>query len=62
MMDKIVLSGRFASRAIGGSAAYGGAHCAFQSATARYGETRVDLEKAEDEWLSLEILREGLEG
>ncbi len=35
---------------------------AFQSATNRYGEIRAELEKAEDEWLALEILREGIEG
>ncbi len=35
---------------------------AFQTATNRYGELRAELEKAEDEWLALEILREGIEG
>jgi ABC transport system ATP-binding/permease protein len=34
---------------------------AFQSATVQYGRVREDLEKAEDEWLALEILREGIE-
>jgi ABC transport system ATP-binding/permease protein len=34
---------------------------AFEAATVRYGRVREDLEKAEDEWLSLEILREGIE-
>jgi ABC transport system ATP-binding/permease protein len=34
---------------------------AFQTATHQYGRVREDLEKAEDEWLALEILREGLE-
>ncbi len=34
---------------------------AFQMATHRYGRVREDLEKAEDEWLALEILREGIE-
>ncbi len=33
----------------------------FEAATIRYGRVRADLEKAEDEWLSLEILREGIE-
>jgi ATP-binding cassette subfamily F protein uup len=33
----------------------------FPIATTRYGCLREDLEKAEDEWLALEILREGLE-
>ena len=35
---------------------------AFQTATNRYGELRAEIEKAEDEWLALEILREGIEG
>jgi ATP-binding cassette subfamily F protein uup len=35
---------------------------AFHTATGQYGEIREALEKAEDEWLALEILREGLEG
>ncbi len=35
---------------------------AFQAATNRYGELRAELERAEDEWLALEILREGIEG
>ena len=35
---------------------------AFLAATERYGEVRESLEKAEDEWLALEILREDLEG
>ncbi len=35
---------------------------AFQTATNRYGGLRAELEKAEDEWLALEILREGIEG
>jgi ATP-binding cassette subfamily F protein uup len=35
---------------------------AFQTATSRYGALRAELERAEDEWLALEILREGLEG
>ncbi len=35
---------------------------AFQAATERYGELRAELEKTEDEWLALEILREGIEG
>ena len=35
---------------------------AFEAATNRYGEIRAELEKAEDEWLALEILREGIEG
>jgi ATP-binding cassette subfamily F protein uup len=34
---------------------------AFLAATDRYGEVRGSLEKAEDEWLALEILREELE-
>ncbi len=34
---------------------------AFQTATNRYGELRAELEKVEDEWLQLEILREGIE-
>ena len=34
---------------------------AFQAATVEYGRVREELEKAEDEWLVLEILREGLE-
>jgi ATP-binding cassette subfamily F protein uup len=34
---------------------------AFQAAMARYGEVREALEKAEDEWLALEFLREALE-
>jgi ATP-binding cassette subfamily F protein uup len=34
---------------------------AFQAATNRYGRVREELENAEDEWLALEILREGLE-
>ena len=34
---------------------------AFLTATERYGEVRESLEKAEDEWLALEILREDLE-
>ncbi len=34
---------------------------AFEAATVRYGRAREELEKAEDEWLSLEILREGIE-
>jgi ABC transport system ATP-binding/permease protein len=34
---------------------------AFQAAMARYGEVRESLEKAEDEWLTLEYLREELE-
>jgi ATP-binding cassette subfamily F protein uup len=34
---------------------------AFQAATERYGDVRDALEKAEDEWLALEILREELE-
>ena len=34
---------------------------AFQAATNRYGAAREELEKAEDEWLALEILREGIE-
>ncbi len=34
---------------------------AFQAATVGYGRVREDLEKAEDEWLALEILREGME-
>ena len=33
----------------------------FEDATGRYGRIREELEKAEDEWLALEILREGLE-
>jgi ATP-binding cassette subfamily F protein uup len=35
---------------------------AFQTATERYGELRAEIEKTEDEWLALEILREGIEG
>ena len=35
---------------------------AFQAATSRYGAAREALAMAEDEWLALEILREGLEG
>ena len=34
---------------------------AFEAATMRYGRVREELEKAEDEWLALEILREGME-
>jgi ABC transport system ATP-binding/permease protein len=34
---------------------------AFETATIRYGRAREELEKAEDEWLALEILREGME-
>jgi ABC transport system ATP-binding/permease protein len=34
---------------------------AFETATIRYGRAREELEKAEDEWLALEILREGVE-
>ena len=34
---------------------------AFLATTERYGEVRESLEKAEDEWLALEILREDLE-
>ena len=34
---------------------------AFPAATIQYGRLREELEKAEDEWLALEILREGLE-
>src|SRR5208337_4211098 len=34
---------------------------AFQAATVQYGRVREELEKAEDEWLALEILREGME-
>ena len=34
---------------------------AFDRATRVYAETRAALERAEDEWLELEILREGLE-
>jgi ATP-binding cassette subfamily F protein uup len=34
---------------------------AFPEATKQYGRLREELEKAEDEWLALEILREGLE-
>jgi ATP-binding cassette subfamily F protein uup len=34
---------------------------AFQAAMARYGEIREALQKAEDEWLALEFLREELE-
>ena len=34
---------------------------AFEAATIRYGRVREELEKAEDEWLALEILREGIE-
>jgi ABC transport system ATP-binding/permease protein len=34
----------------------------FDRATRAYAETREALERAEDEWLELEILREGLEG
>jgi len=34
---------------------------AFQATTIGYGRVREDLEKAEDEWLALEILREGME-
>ena len=33
----------------------------FEAATLRYGRIREELEKAEDEWLALEILREGIE-
>ena len=35
---------------------------AFQAATNRYGAAREALAKTEDEWLALEILREGIEG
>ncbi len=35
---------------------------AFETATNRYGALRAELEKAEDDWLALEILREGIEG
>ena len=35
---------------------------AFQAAMDRYGAVREALEKAEDEWLALEMLREDLEG
>ncbi|RBP09184.1 ATP-binding cassette subfamily F protein uup [Roseiarcus fermentans] len=38
------------------------APAAFEAATNRYGALRADLDKAEDEWLALEILREGIEG
>ena len=34
---------------------------AFEAATVRYGRAREELEKAEDDWLSLEIFREGME-
>ncbi len=34
---------------------------AFETATLHYGRVREQLEKAEDEWLALEILREGIE-
>jgi ATP-binding cassette subfamily F protein uup len=34
----------------------------FEKATNRYGAARAELDKAEDEWLALEILREGIEG
>ncbi len=34
----------------------------FEAATGRYGAAREALTKAEDEWLALEILREGIEG
>ena len=34
---------------------------AFQTATNAYGRIREELGKAEDEWLALEILREGIE-
>ena len=34
---------------------------AFESTMGRYGAAREALEKAEDEWLALEILREELE-
>jgi ATP-binding cassette subfamily F protein uup len=34
---------------------------AFQASMARYGAVREALEKAEDEWLALEMLREDLE-
>jgi ATP-binding cassette subfamily F protein uup len=34
---------------------------AFEAATIQYGRLRDELEKAEDEWLALEILREGVE-
>jgi ABC transport system ATP-binding/permease protein len=34
---------------------------AFQAATVQYGRVREELEQAEDEWLALEILREGIE-
>ena len=34
---------------------------AFEAATIRYGRIREELERAEDEWLALEILREGME-
>ncbi len=33
----------------------------FEAATVRYGRIREELDKAEDEWLALEILREGIE-
>ena len=33
---------------------------AFQAAMARYGEVREALQKSEDEWLTLEFLREEL--
>jgi len=34
---------------------------AFQTATVQYGRVREELEQAEDDWLALEILREGIE-
>ncbi len=34
---------------------------AFETATIRYSRAREELEQAEDEWLALEILREGME-
>ncbi len=34
---------------------------AFQTATHQYGRVRAELDIAEDEWLALEILREGIE-
>ena len=33
----------------------------FQAATVQYGRVREELEQAEDDWLALEILREGIE-
>jgi ATP-binding cassette subfamily F protein uup len=35
---------------------------AFERATHAYSQKRAELERAEDEWLELEILREEIEG